>query len=150
MHTPAKPAAEAHRPETSAEERYADIIRLSRPVSPRFRPMPRISRAAQFASFDALTGFGDAVTETARITDQKIFLTEDKKQMLDETLRLLLDMADNPPTVRITHFIPDPRKAGGAYVTVTGQITDADPLAGCVVLADKRRIPIGDILDIEM
>ena len=81
---------------------------------------------------------------------QQQLSTEDKKQMLDETLRLLLDMADNPPTVRITHFIPDPRKAGGAYVTVTGQITDADPLAGCVVLADKRRIPIGDILDIEM
>ena len=135
---------------TPAELQYSDIIMLSRPVSPRFRPMPRVSRAAQFASFDALTGFGEAVDETARLTDARITLTEDKKQMLDETLRLLLDMADNPPTVRITRFIPDPRKAGGAYVTVTGRVTDVDMLTGCVVLADKRRIPLQDILDIEM
>ena len=107
-------------------------------------------RAAQFASFDALTGFGDAVDETARLTDTRIILTEDKKQMLDETLHLLMDMIDNPPTARITHFIPDTRKEGGAYVTVVGKVTTVDTHAGCVVLSDKRRIHIADILDIEL
>ena len=133
-----------------AESLYADIIHLPRPVSPNHRPMSNYSRAAQFASFDALTGFGDAVDETARLTDGRITLDEDKKQMLDEILHLLLDMADTPPTVRITRFLQDARKEGGAYVTVTGKVAHVDIFEGCVVLTDKCRIPIEDILEIEM
>lgn len=135
---------------TPAELAYSDIIDLPRPISPRFRPMPRSGRAAQFASFDALTGLGEAVNETARLTDDRILLTEDKMQMLDETLRLLLDMADDPPAVRITRFIPDSRKAGGAYVAEEGRVDGVDTFEGCVVLTDKRRIPLRDILDIDL
>ena len=135
---------------TPAEALYADIIDLPRPLSPHHRPISNYSRAAQFASFDALSGFGDAVDETARLTDARITLTEDKKQMLDESLHLLLDMADDPPPAWITRFIKDPHKEGGAYVTITGRVAHVDTLAGCVVLTDKRRIPIEDILEIEM
>ena len=135
---------------TPAESLSADIIHLPRPVSPNHRPMSNYSRAAQFASFDALAGFGDAVDETARLTDGRIALDEDKKQMLDEILHLLLDMADDPPSVRITRFLQDLHKEGGAYVTVTGRVAHVDTFAGCVVLTDKRRIPIEDILEIEM
>lgn len=112
--------------------------------------MSNYNRAAQFASFDALTGFGDAVDETARLTNEKITLTEEKKHMLDETLRLLLDMADDPPDVHITQFIPDPHKTGGAYVTITGKVTAVDTFSSDVVLSDKRRIPLADILEIEI
>ena len=135
---------------TPAESLYADIIHLPRPVSPNHRPMSNYSRAAQFASFDALAGFGDAVDETARLTDGRIALDEDKKQMLDEILHLLLDMADDPPSVRITRFLQDLHKEGGAYVTGTGRVAHVDTFAGCVVLTDKRRIPVEDILEIEM
>lgn len=135
---------------TPAECLYADIIDMPRPVSPNHRPMSNYNRAAQFASFDALTGFGDAVDETARLTDGRITLDEDKKQMLDEVLHLLLDMADDPPPARITRFLQDERKEGGAYVTVMGKVAHVDTLAGDVVLTDKRRIPVEDILEIEM
>ena len=77
-------------------------------------------------------------------------LTEDKKQLLDEKLHLLLDMADHPPAVRITRFIPDEPKAGGSYETVTCKVASVDTFEGCVVLTDKRRIPIQDISDIEI
>ena len=65
-------------------------------------------------------------------------------------MRLLLAMANDPPAVRITRFIPDPRKAGGAYVTEEGRVDRVDTFEGCVVLTDKRRIPIRDILEIEL
>ncbi len=131
-------------------QNYDDIIHLSRPESAAHPPMPRAARAAQFSPFAALTGYDAAVAETARLTDSRIELTEDKKQLLDERLHLLLDMADHPPAVRITRFIPDERKAGGSYETVTCKIASVDTFEGCVVLTDKRRIPIADISEIEL
>jgi hypothetical protein len=138
------------RKKTPAEEAYADIIHRPHHRSPTRPPMSNYDRAAQFSPFAALTGYEAAVTETARLTDQKAELSEDKKQMLDEKLRLLLDMTDHPPAVRITRFLPDERKAGGSYETVTCKVASVDTYEGCVVLTDKRRIPIADISDIEI
>ena len=44
---------------------YDDIIHLPHPVSRNHPPMPMRDRAAQFAPFAALTGFGAAIQETA-------------------------------------------------------------------------------------
>ena len=41
--------------------------------------MPVSDRAAQFIPFMALTGYEDAVEETARLTDRKIDLTKHKR-----------------------------------------------------------------------
>lgn len=141
---------DSNRKKTPAEEKYADIIGLPHHRSPTRPPMSNYDRAAQFSPFAALTGYDAAVAETARLTDSRIELTEDKKQLLDEKLHLLLDMAAHPPAVRITRFIPDERKAGGSYETVTCRVASVDTYEGCVVLTDKRRIPIADISDIEI
>ena len=53
---------------------YDDIIDLPRPKS-KHEPMPMSDRAAQFSPFAALTGYGDAIDETARLTDHRIGLT---------------------------------------------------------------------------
>ena len=45
---------------------YDDIINLPHHVSKRHRPMSMLNRAAQFAPFSALTGYNDAIDETAR------------------------------------------------------------------------------------
>ena len=135
---------------TPADEKNADIINLPHRRSPSRVPMSRYDRAAQFSPFAAQTGYDAAVAETARLTDSRIELTEDKKQLLDEKLHLLLDMADHPPAVRVTRFIPDERKAGGSYETITCKIASVDTYENCVVLTDKRRIPIQDISDIEI
>ncbi len=134
---------------TPAEIRYADIIDRPHHRSLTRPHMSCYDRAAQFSPFAALTGYEAAVEETARLTDTKVELTEDKKQMLDEKLHLLLDSADNPPAVRITYFVPDTRKAGGAYETVTGRIKEIDAYGRGIVLTDKRVIPLDDLWDIE-
>ena len=51
--------------------KYDDIIALSRPVSKTHPPMPRSERAAQFSSFAALSGYEDAVEESARLTETR-------------------------------------------------------------------------------
>lgn len=55
---------------------YDDIIELPHPISEKHPRMSMINRAAQFAPFQALTGYGDAIRETTRLTAQKIELTE--------------------------------------------------------------------------
>ena len=50
----------------SAEKKYDDIIHLPHPVSAKHPQMPLLDRAAQFAAFAALTGYHEAILETAR------------------------------------------------------------------------------------
>lgn len=45
-------------------EKYMDIIDLPRPRSLSHPPMSASNRAAQFAPFAALTGFGEAIKNT--------------------------------------------------------------------------------------
>lgn len=48
-------------------DNYEDIINLPHPVSQKHPPMSMMARAAQFAPFAALTGYGEAISETAEI-----------------------------------------------------------------------------------
>ncbi len=57
--------------ENEAERKYKEIINLPHHVSKTRRPMPMSDRAAQFAPFAALTGYGSAIKETERITIEK-------------------------------------------------------------------------------
>ena len=49
---------------------YEDIVDLPHHVSARHTPMPIAKRAAQFAPFAALTGYEDALAETARLAEE--------------------------------------------------------------------------------
>ena len=48
------------------QDNYEDIINLPHPVSKKHPQMSMMQRAAQFAPFAALTGYGAAISETAR------------------------------------------------------------------------------------
>ena len=130
--------------------KYDDIINLPHHVSTTHPHMPMIDRAAQFQPFRALTGYEDAVHETARLTDEKIELTEDEKAILDMRLQKLADEISSQPKVTLTYFRPDKKKAGGAYLTVTGQLKKIDDYGGALVLLGGERILIEDIVDIQI
>ena len=129
---------------------YDDIIDLPHHVSSTRPRMPMIDRAAQFQPFRALTGYEDAVRETARLTDRRRELTEEEKARLDAALQRLMDSISSRPQVSVTWFQPDKRKAGGAYVTTTGRLKKIDDLEGILILLGGERIVIEDILDIQI
>lgn len=124
---------------------YDDIINLPHPTSPKHPRMRMIDRAAQFSPFQALSGFGSAIRETARVTGERVELTEDEKAVLDEKLRYLLETSGEGT---FTWFQPDHRKDGGAYVTAIGQVKKLDVLKGRLILTDGTIVPIQDILSI--
>ena len=100
--------------------RYDDMIGLSHPVSRVHPPMARSKRAAQFAAFDALTGFGEAILEAGRETEEKLELSEDMIDMINARLAVIEQHIKEQPSISVTYFLPDEKKAGGRYATVSG------------------------------
>ncbi len=130
-------------------ERYADMLFLPHHVSDTHPHMAAADRAAQFSPFSALTGYGDAVRETGRLTDARIELDEDAKQLLDEKLQMLLDRMPNAPKVQITYFQPDKQKEGGTYLTARGQIKRIIPEECALIMENRCRISLNEITEIE-
>ena len=97
-------------------DNYSDIINLSRPVSKRPR-MTLEQRSAQFAPFAALTGYEGQVKETARLTNKKIEINEELKEILNQKIQLIQKKIKEQPQIEITYFIPDSKKDGGKYET---------------------------------
>lgn len=128
--------------------KYDDIIDLPHPVSHRHPPMPRESRAAQFAPFAALRGYDDSLQEEARLTEGKITLDDQQLSALNRRLSRLNARLESgeTPTVHITYFVPDERKTGGHYRTVTATLYAIDPVEGHLIMADRQTIPMGDII----
>lgn len=128
--------------------KYDDIIGLPHPVSPTRPQMSMTGRAAQFQPFRALTGYEDAVLESARPTDERVELTEEERALLDAKLQKLADRIQNRPKVTLTYFQPDKKKTGGMYLTATGRLKKIDVYEGALLLTGGERILIEDIWDI--
>lgn len=128
---------------------YEDIVDLPHHVS-RKHPQPTVAdRAARFAPFAAITGYEEMVLEEARVTDDRIEMDESSKAALNEKLNMILEFIDEQPEVSITYFEPDKRKAGGAYVTVTGTVKRIDEYEHLVIMTDGKKINIDEIYNLQ-
>lgn len=128
------------------KDSYEDIIDL-----PHYEPKnhPRMtleSRAAQFAPFSALSGYGDAIKETSKLTDERIEIDEGLKLHLNNKLQTLIN--NNSIKATFTYFVKDKNKDGGKYITATGSIKKIDIINEYIILNDNTKIPINDIVNI--
>ena len=128
--------------------KYDDIIDLPHLQSKSRPHMPVSDRAAQFAPFAALTGYGDAINETERLTDQRIELSESQIAELDWRMGELLSRIDEKPRITVTYFIADERKTGGKYVTCSGVLNKFDESNRILYLEDGTKISLKDIIEI--
>ncbi len=128
--------------------KYDDIINLPHPTSAKHPRMPISDRAAIFSPFAALTGHGDAIRETARLTDRRMELDEDTKAVLDLKQQILADKIDERPEISVVWFRPDEKKEGGQYITTTGHLKKIDHIERVLCLADGTTIPLDDVLEL--
>lgn len=127
---------------------YDDIIGLPHHVSERHPRMTLYNRAAQFAPFAALTGHDSAISEAARLTDTEMELSESETEVLNRKLSYLQSGIERP-TVRVTYFVPDDRKNGGSYHTLTGIVKRVMPDKGVLQFEDGTDIPFCHIRDLD-
>lgn len=129
-------------------ENYSDIINLPAHVTKRHR-LSLYDRAAQFAPFAALTGFGALINETSRLTDTKPELSEDTARLLNERIHLLEEHIKLKPEIELLFFVPDSRKPGGSIQKFTGKLRRIDELDRLLIFTDKTRIAIDDVIFIQ-
>ena len=125
--------------------KYDDIINLPHHTSTKHPRMTRTARAAQFAPFAALTGRDDEMEETARLTDKKITLDEEQKQVINRELLFIKNNPQRDIPVIVTFFKSDGRKDGGAYIEKEVRIKKIDEINRKLILSDYSEIKIDDL-----
>ena len=73
------------------DKNYDDIINLPHYESKKHPQMSIEARSAQFAPFSALTGYDEAIKETARLTDKRIEIDDGLKNILNNKLQYILE-----------------------------------------------------------
>ena len=116
------------------EHKYDDIRMLVHHRSRVHPPMSLWDRAAQFSPFAALSGHEDA----------------SRKEELNEQLVWLRKHPDARERVTVTYFRPDAKKAGGAYVTVTGVVKKIDEYEKTLWMEDGTVIAIEELSAVEI
>ena len=129
-------------------DRYDDIIDMPHHVSHNRPRMSMSDRAAQFAPFAALTGFGAVITEAGRQTDKRIPLGESDLEALNEKLRDVMRRAFQHPLITVTYFVPDSKKAGGTYKVHTGNVRTVSEFDRVIIFDDETKILLDDTSDI--
>lgn len=128
---------------------YEKIIHLPHKQSTRHPPMSMQARAAQFAPFSALNGYDDAIKESAHQTNDKIELSDDDWERLEQKIQWLYHHVDEQIRTDITYFETDLRKQGSRAVTVSGIIKKMDLYKRRITFENGTTLSIDRILSIE-
>ena len=127
-------------------DKYTDMIYMPHPVSKKHPQMPILDRAAQFAPFAALTGYGAAIKETERITEETPVLSQEQ---IDEINLVLFSLTEIlPAKVIVTYFIPDKVKLGGTYHKKTGTVNKIDSDNQILIFADKEKMAFKSLISV--
>lgn len=126
----------------------SELYSIPRPPSRR-PPMPLTARAAQFASFAALDGYEEMVSEAVRPVEERVLLDEQEQERIAARLREVLARLDGRPSIIANVFVPDGRKEGGSYKTIRGRVEKCKEDPFRLILADGTEIAIAGITYLE-
>lgn len=99
----------------------------------------RADRAKQFAPFDALTGFREALTRKERIVVSRKELCEEEKEQLDFKFQQI------SPRDMVTIVYYDQ----GEYIRITGKVSKYSACDKVLYIVDKK-IHFSDIAEIHL
>ena len=126
---------------------YDDIISYNYNGSKRKNHMSLEQRSSIFSAFQALEGFMDNIKESERITQNKIVLDENKKELLNNKIIYLFQ---NNIEGTFIYFVKDENKSGGKYKKINGIIKKIDSINKQIVFKNNNKIFIEDIIDVNL
>lgn len=125
--------------------KYEDIIHQERPVSTH-RPMSKMNRAAQFAPFAALNGHAEAIENSACYKKERMDLSEDQLQKLNDCLIRIQNNLKRK--VEVVYYVLNEQFPLGTYQIIEGQIKRIDEVARWIFMEDGTEIPMRDVVEI--
>ena len=133
------------------QSKYKDIIELPHHQSKKRPQMSLYNRAAQFSSFAALQGYGDMVQDTADILllDQRAILDEDRKNILDIQMQILMESIKTHPEIKVVYFNGTVNNLG-VYSTHTGKVKKVEEYPAMIVFEDSKKILVEDIIELNV
>ena len=129
--------------------KYDDILYLEHPVSKNHKPMLIYDRSAQFAPFAALVGYDESIKEAGETYDEKITISDDKIEEINQVISYISTRLNENPTIKINYFKKLKANKIGRYVELTGQINKIDYQSQLIYI-NKELIKMTDIIDIEL
>lgn len=130
--------------------KYDSIINLPHHKSKNHPPMTIYQRAAQFAPFSALTGYKESILEESRLTDEKIIISDELKEMINDKLNYIKENISNKPKIKIRYFIKDKTKQGGRYEEIETIVKKIDVYNKKLILSNDTKINFNDIVSITL
>ena len=127
---------------------YLDILYLEVPTSKRHPRGSRSSRAAQFASFQALDGYHDEILDAERVVLDKKILDESFLEELDYKLQIILT---NPNLeILVTYFVLDPFREGGEFFKRRGKVLKVDLVERKIIFHDFFELTFDSVVNIDI
>ena len=130
--------------------KYDEIINLPHYEPKYHKRMSKSQRAAQFSPFSALTGYDEMVKEIERLTKDKIIISDDEINVINEKLNYLIQNKMLDSYISITYFVKDLKKDGGKYYKYNGKIKKIDNMNKKITLNTLEKVSIDDIINIEL
>lgn len=130
-------------------DKYKKIINRKHHISVNRPKMSLLDRAAQFSPFDALTGYKESIKETSRLTDKKIELSDEDKEVINN---LLLYIINNniKENIEVVYFVPDSKKDGGKYINYIGSVRIINTVEQNIYFNDGKIININDVIKLNI
>lgn len=91
---------------------------------------------------DLMKKYEDKFRYPERLSDEVIM-------KLNDQLNMIRDNIGTEQEVIITYFVPDDKKAGGAYITHSGMVKKIDEFERNLIMQDEIVIPIEQISEIQ-
>lgn len=124
--------------------KYGDIINL--PYVKKERKISDEMRAAQFAPFAALSGYGNIISETQRVKTSKPEQDGERLEGINACLTDLYGKQHLHPKVSVGYFIGS--KEDSKYKQVLSTVKCVEPTCGYIELKEDGKIRFEDIYTI--
>ena len=126
--------------------KYDDIINLPHHVSKNHPQMSNYNRAAQFAPFAALVGYSEAIKNSEIKYENRIELSDERKDEISATLNSLKKDDD----IEVKYFVIKSKNTNqGKYITYAGKVHKIDYIEGKIIFNNRKSIYIKDIYEIK-
>ncbi|MCT4445072.1 hypothetical protein EFO98_15375 [Lactiplantibacillus argentoratensis] len=116
--------------------KYDDIMDFPYEHPKRHLPMPQIDRAAQFAPFGALAGFGDMIKQKTKDYAQKRYPTEEQEQQI---VRQIEYLKKHPELIVDVNYF---NEESGYYEHIQGKYKKQNKEKGRVTFDSKNIIQV--------